>query len=83
MDRLSKSRLVSDYERLGGNAFWEAYVKALHEAKDKAERAPAQHGVKGVDDLWALAKKQGAYEAYRSVLGLPDVILDASRPEAK
>lgn len=81
MDLHSKSRLLSDYERLEGNAFWEAYKKALQEAKDKAERAPAQHGVKGVDDLWALAKKQGVYEAYRSVLGLPGVILEASQLE--
>lgn len=85
MDPLRPSRLRADYEKLEGNSFWVEFLERVQKKTDEAEKAPV-HGP--VDSPEAIGLRtmfnKGQFEALRSVLGLPDVILDnPTAPNAK
>lgn len=77
MDPLRPSRLRADYEKLEGNSFWVEFLERVKKAADTAERAPI-HGPLDSPEAIGLRTmlNRGQFEALRSVLGLPDVILD-------
>ena len=81
-DPLFKSRLKGDYERLLDNSFWQEFIRRVKEKTDQAEREPVHGPVSTPEGIGIYtAKCMGKYEAFRSVLGLPDVILTSSPPE--
>lgn len=75
MDPLRPSRLRADYEKLEGNSFWVEFLERVKKSADLAERAPAHIDLLVEASILQVAQKKGAFEAFRSVLGLPDVIL--------
>lgn len=76
MDPLRPSRLRADYEKLEGNSFWVEFLARIKRSADEAERAPAHIDLLTEASLVQVAEKKGAFQAFRSVLGLPDVIID-------
>jgi hypothetical protein len=76
MDPLRPSRLRADYEKLEGNSFWVEFLERVKKSADMAEKAPVHLDLLVKDSIIQVAQKKGAFEAFRSVLGLPDVILD-------
>jgi len=78
MDQWDRSRLRSDYDRLLDNTFWVAFMEEIKKKMDQAEREPVHGPLDSPEGVaFRTALSTGKFEAFRSVLGLPDVILDA------
>jgi len=79
----SKPELKPAYEKMMDNAFWLEFIERVQNLTVTALKDSATRGVSSVGDVWSLAKSQGAYDALRTVLGLPESITGLRIPKTE